>query len=129
VQHTALGTHITFTGLRSDVPRLLSALDVFVMPSRWEGLPMALLEAMASRKPVVVTPVGGIPSVIRHDSNGLVVPPESPALLAQAITQMLTQPDLRERLASQAQQEAMAHYDVGRVVQAYEGMYQTALGL
>lgn len=88
---------------------------------------MALLEAMASRKPVVVTPVGGIPSVIRHEANGLVVPAEAPAALAQAIVQMLTQPALRERLAAQAQQEALAHYDVGRVVQAYEGMYQAAL--
>lgn len=128
VRELGLDDVVVFTGLRRDVPRLLVALDLFVMPSRWEGLPMALLEAMACGKPAVVTAVGGIPSVIDDGRNGVLLPPEQPAAMTDALQRLLADAELRARLGSAARECALRLYDVGRVVDAYESMYLDALG-
>lgn len=128
VARLGLGDVVRFTGLRQDVPRLLVALDVFVMPSRWEGLPMAMLEAMACGKPCVVTSVGGIPSVIDDGANGLMLPAEQPEAMAHALARMLTDEGLRRRLGATARDCALRRYDVGRALAAYEAMYSEALG-
>jgi len=119
---------VRFTGLRKDVPRLLVALDLFVMPSRWEGLPMALLEAMACGKAAVVTSVGGIPSVIDDGSNGVMLPPQQPAAMAQALARLIGDATLRASLGATARECALKRYDVGRALQSYEQMYGEALG-
>lgn len=128
VARLGLGDVVRFTGLRKDVPRLLVALDVFVMPSRWEGLPMALLEAMACGKPCVVTSVGGIPSVIDDGANGLMLPAEQPQAMAQAMARLIGDAGLRRQLGAAARECALRRYDVGRALQAYESMYAEALG-
>jgi glycosyltransferase involved in cell wall biosynthesis len=128
VTRMGLNDVVRFTGLRKDVPRLLVALDLFVMPSRWEGLPMALLEAMACGKPCVVTSVGGIPSVIDDGANGLMLPPEQPELMAQALARVIGDAELRRSLGATARDCALRRYDVGRALQAYESMYDEALG-
>jgi len=124
-----LADRVVFTGQRSDVPRLLAALDVLAMPSRWEGLPIALLEAMAMSRPIVTTRVGGIPDVIQDEDNGLLVPPADPAALAGALRRMLTDQQLRERLGRRALETLRERYDVARTASAYEGLYAAALGL
>lgn len=125
-----LGLHdvVHFTGLRRDIPRLLMALDVFVMPSRWEGLPMALLEAMACGKAVVVTAVGGVPSVIEDGVNGLMVAPEAPVAMAAALVECMSDEALRGRLGHAARACALQRYDVSRALASYEGLYDDALG-
>jgi glycosyltransferase involved in cell wall biosynthesis len=126
---TGLSDRIVFTGHRADVPRLLAALDVFAMPSRWEGLPMALLEAMAMSKPVVATRVGGIPDVVRDEANGLLVAPGDPPALAAALRRLLTEPALRDELGQQALATVRRHHDVTRTAREYEALYSAALGL
>lgn len=128
VDRLGLRDVVRFTGLRSDVPRLLVALDLFVMPSRWEGLPMALLEAMACGKPVAATAVGGIPSVIDDGTNGLMLPPEQPEAMAQALARLMADDALCRALGKTARDCALQRYDVGRALQAYEAMYDEALG-
>lgn len=91
---------VDFLGYRRDARRLLHAFDVFVVPSRHEGLPVALLEAMALGRPVVATSVGGVPEVIRDGVNGLLVPPEDPAALAVGIVRLLRDRELAGRLAA-----------------------------
>ena len=76
--------NILFLGFRDDAHRLLQAMDVFVMSSLTEGLPVSVLEAMASKTPVVATDVGGIPEVIKHEETGFLVLPQSPESLALA---------------------------------------------
>jgi glycosyltransferase involved in cell wall biosynthesis len=98
------------------------------MPSRWEGLPMALLEAMACGKPCVVTSVGGIPSVIDDGANGLMVPPEQPQAMADALARVMADASLQASLGATARECALRRYDVGRALQAYEAMYDEALG-
>lgn len=124
-----LADQVIFTGQRSDVPRLLAALDVLAMPSRWEGLPIALLEAMAMSRPIVATRVSGIPEVIQHEDNGLLVSAANPPELAAALTRLLTDPSLRDRLGRRALETVRERFDVAHTARAYEALYYAALGL
>jgi glycosyltransferase involved in cell wall biosynthesis len=124
-----LTDQVVFTGQRSDVPRLLAGLDILAMPSRWEGLPIALLEAMAMSRPIVATRVSGIPDVIHDGDSGLLVPPSAPEALAEALRRLLTDPALRERLGKRAYTTMRERFDVARTAKAYEGLYAAALGL
>jgi len=101
-----LTRHVLFTGVRDDVPGLLPAFDVFAMSSRYEGLSIALLEAMAAGVPPVATRVGGIPEVIRDGTDGLLVPPGEPGLLAEALAEVAHDPSRRRQLAAAAASRA-----------------------
>ncbi|WP_288126597.1 glycosyltransferase [Thiomonas sp.] len=129
VRQMGLEPCVVFTGMRTDVPRLVAALDVFVMPSRWEGLPIALLEAMASAKPVICTRVGGIPDVVRDGDNGLLIDASDPAQLQQRIAQLLDSPDERTRLGLRARDTVIERFDVTRTAAAYNNLHRQALGL
>jgi glycosyltransferase involved in cell wall biosynthesis len=129
VERRGLRDRVTFTGQRSDIPRLLAALDLLAMPSRWEGLPMTLLEAMAMGKAIVATRVGGIPDVIMDGREGLLVPPGDVAALASALRRVITDAPLRRGLGDRARETLLARYDVGRTARAYESLYAARLGL
>ncbi|WP_170388208.1 glycosyltransferase [Ruegeria atlantica] len=89
---------LTFTGNLRDMPSLLAAIDIFTLASKWEGLPMALLEAMAAEVPVVSTAVGGIPDLIKDGVNGMLVAPSDPSALAGALECVIADADARGRL-------------------------------
>ena len=84
-----LQKHVIFAGVCSDIPKALAVMDIFVLPSLTEGLPMALLEAMAAKKPIIATAVGSIPRVIRNQENGVIVPPRDAPALSQALKILL----------------------------------------
>jgi glycosyltransferase involved in cell wall biosynthesis len=88
-----------FLGHRSDVPDLLAASDLLVLPSLFEGLPISVLEAMAAQRPVVATAIGGTDEAVTHELTGVLVPPADPAALAAAIRRLRTDPGLGHRLA------------------------------
>lgn len=113
-----LDNRVTFLGARSDVPDLLMAADAFVMSSRTEGLPMAMLEAMAAGVPCVATAVGGIPELLAND-RGLCVPPANPTLLAAAMAQLAGSPQLREKLVANAMATLRSRFDLDAVVDEY----------
>lgn len=117
---------VLFTGMRDDVFELLPALDVFVLSSRFEGLPIALLEAMASGVAPVATRVGGIPEVITDGEDGLLVDPGDPGLLAAALTKLLADDTDRTRMATAARHRA-ADFDLGKAVRHIESVYEDAL--
>lgn len=127
VRQRGLTEQVRFLGQRADVPRLLAASDAMVIPSRWEGLPIALLEAMAMRRAVVATAVGGIPDVIADGENGLLVPPGDRAALARALARLLGDADLRRRLGTAAGALVRRRYDVAGTAAAYEALYREAL--
>ena len=93
---------IGFTGQISDVRPFYALADVFVLPSHSEGSPNVLLEAMAARVPVVATSVGGVPEIVQHEASALLVSPQTPAAMAQAIHQILTDDGLAQRLVANA---------------------------
>ena len=114
---------VIFTGLRSDVPRLLSALDVFVLPSEREALPVAVLEAMAAGLPVVATRVGGIPEVVEDGATGFLVPPGDVAAMHRILERLTGDPALAARLGAAGQAHVQAHFTVQQMVRQVERLY------
>ena len=123
----SLDVKVTFLGLRTDLPVLLNLADLVVLPSRWEGLPMILLEAMAARKPVIATNVGGIPEVIEHGVSGWLVPAEDPPALARGIDLLLQSTGLCERLSNGAFQRVCARYSTEAAIKMLLDIYCNVL--
>jgi len=113
-------THLL--GVRRDAPRILQALDVFALSSRSEGLPLVILEAMASALPIVATRVGGIPGVIADGHTGLLVPPNDAASMTAALRRLKDRA-LAQRIASAGRTEALAEYSADAMVERYLELY------
>ncbi len=118
---------IRIVGWRPDVPQVLKAADLLVLPSLWEGMPNIVLEAMASGLPVVVSRVEGTDELIRDRESGLLVAPGSVAELEHAIEAVLTDSDFSSRLAGKAQQTALKSFTFESMVAAYEQLYSRLL--
>ena len=118
-----LSDTVIWAGTRTDVGDLLAAMDLWVMSSVREGLPMALLEAMAAQKPIVATQVGGIPDAVRDGHEAVLVAPGDPEVLARAISRMLRESRRAEALASAARQRAITEYSIDRVARRIEDVY------
>lgn len=122
-----LSDAVIFAGTRQDVPEILALLDVFVLPSLWEGLPIALLEAMAAGLPVVATAVGGVPEVVIDETTGLLVPPRDPVALERAIGTLLRNPGLQRRMGAAGQARVRERFSVERMVRDTDALYQRLL--
>lgn len=125
-RHHGLENHIDFLGFRTDVAALLRASDIFVLPSRYEAMSLALLEALAAGCACVVTEVGENATVIETEVNGLVIPPENPARLATALERLFVDASLRRRLGQAAQQTAML-FDAERMGHQLQAVYALLL--
>jgi glycosyltransferase involved in cell wall biosynthesis len=117
---------VLFLGEVADVRQVLAAADVFLFASLYEGLPNALLEAMAAGLPVVATAVGGIPEVVTEGETGYLVPIRRPDLLAQRMVTLAGDGELRGRLGAAAR-ERMKAFGMERMVQGYEDLYGRVL--
>jgi glycosyltransferase involved in cell wall biosynthesis len=122
-----LGDCVILPGTRRDVPEILALLDLFVLSSLWEGLPIALLEAMAAGLPVVATAVGGVPEGVDDGTTGLLVPPRDPDALADAMMRLLHTRDLRHRMGRAGQERVRKHFSVERMVKDIDRLYQQLL--
>jgi glycosyltransferase involved in cell wall biosynthesis len=118
---------ITFAGHCPDVAQRLADADVFVLPSRSEAFPNAVLEAMAAGLPVVASGVGGIRELIVHGQTGLLVPPDRPEALAQQICRILEDGALAHRLSLSAGADARARFSFDRMVDQFESLYLAEL--
>jgi glycosyltransferase involved in cell wall biosynthesis len=118
-----LDSSVTFTGWRPDGPELMGMLDIFVMPSLWEAMPMALLEAMAAKRAVVVSDVGDNRRVVDDGRCGVVVPPRDPDALARALGQLIADPSRREAIGMAACERHRTTYSVDRMIAGYEDLY------
>ena len=110
-------------GLRGDVPNVLAAADIFVLPSLSEGVPLALLEAMLAARPIVASAVGEVPTVLQYGDAGMLVQPGDAAALADALRGLLTEPQRARELSAAALKRATAEYTVDRMMQRYLGLY------
>lgn len=110
---------VSFAGGRADIPEFLRSLDVYVLSSQREGLPIALLEAMASGLPIVATRVDAVPEALRHEVNGLLVPKADTEALAQALQRLLEDAALRRQLGMHALRDARALFSLTQVTEAY----------
>jgi glycosyltransferase involved in cell wall biosynthesis len=118
---------IVFAGPRADVARVVAELDVLALPSWTEGLPLVVLEAMAQRRPVVATPVGGTPEVVVDGETGLLVPPRDPDALAAALRRLLGDADLRRRMGEAAYERARTRFSAGAMTRRVLAIYDEVL--
>jgi glycosyltransferase involved in cell wall biosynthesis len=128
-QAQALGVaaRVRFLGPRPDVPALLGRLDLFVLPSLWEGLPNAALEAMAARRAVVATNVDGTPEAVADGVTGLLVPPADADALARAIAILLRDPERRGTLAEAGRRRVEREFGMDRMVAETQQVYREAM--
>ncbi len=114
---------VRFTGHRPDVPRLLAASDLMVLPSYYEGLPNVVLEAMRMGKPVVATAAPGTTEVVADGRTGLLVPTHSPKALAQAIRTVIDDPELARRLGEAGRVRVAEEFRVETMVDEFASLY------
>ena len=121
----ALGVaeRVRFLGECQDVAPVLAASDLFVLPSRSEAFPNAVIEAMAAGLPVVASRVGGIPEVVRHGENGVLVPPDDPQAVADAILGLMDRRDEAAALGAAARADVARDYTIDRMVERFEDLY------
>jgi glycosyltransferase involved in cell wall biosynthesis len=122
-----LSEAVVFCGLRNDIPSVMASLDLLVFSSRSEGLPVAMLEGMASARAIVATAVGGMPGVMIDGATGLLVPPADPAALARACLQILRDPAAAARMGHAGRMRVQAHYSIAAMVQQTKQLYETLL--
>jgi glycosyltransferase involved in cell wall biosynthesis len=123
-----LSANVIFLGNRADVPELLSACDVFVLASTYEGFGLVLLEAMAAGKPIVATRVGGVPEVIQDGRTGTLVPCSEPEPMAAAIMELLNDPRRAAEMASNGLEYVRRNYDLPAMADKYRDLYERLLG-
>ena len=118
---------VVFAGYRDDVAMLLKAIDVIALPSRWEGLPLVLLEAMACRKPVVASRVTGNIDVVVDGVTGFLVPSGAPHALAEKIILLLQDPDLCDELGRHGRERVEQEFSLDHMVAHMRSVYQELL--
>jgi len=115
------------TGWRRDIPDILSTVDVFVLTSLWEGLPLAALEALASSRPVIATNTGGISEVVIEGENGFLVSPGDEKGMCEKLTVLLRDKSAREKMSEKAKealpQDFLLDNMVGRTQSLYENLF------
>ncbi|MGI8828228.1 MAG: glycosyltransferase [Candidatus Limnocylindria bacterium] len=129
VRNTGLAGRVAFLGNRPDIPALLAASDLFVLPSLWEGLPMALLEAMASGLPVVATAVSGTRDVVQSDRSGVLVAPGNAQALAEGMTKVLADASFASSLGDAARARVEDCYSARAQALRHAQLYRSRLNI
>ncbi len=122
-----LADRVQLMGFRRDLPELYARADIAVFPSRWEGLGLAAIEASACGLPVIASAVGGLQEAILDQETGLLIPPEEPKLLAEAIVELARDRARRVLMGHAGRRRVERHFDIRRVVQRYEALYEELL--
>lgn len=118
---------VYFLGIRTDIPDILNASDVFVLSSDWEGNPLSVMEAMAAGKPVIATSVGGVPELIQNNITGILVPPKNVNAFSKAMLMLIENKDLCQKLGEKAKEVAEKEFDISVMVKKYEKLYESLL--
>lgn len=120
-----LAEHVFLIGFVPEAGRYLKALDLFVLPSLKEGLPYALMEAMAAELPIVASRVGGVPDLIQHEKTGLLVPPKDPARLAAAMQELSSRRDWSETLGRAAWRKVNSEFRIETMIERTRALYES----
>lgn len=124
VHQLDLDSDVIFLGIRDDINEIMKSSDIFILPSKYEGMPIVLIEAMASGLPIIVTPVGGIPDMISNDVNGLMVADyRSDTELSDAICKLIDNEQIREKIGRKAKTDAN-RYSSQEMTELYLKLYQ-----
>jgi glycosyltransferase involved in cell wall biosynthesis len=123
IERLGLGPRVRLPGFRPDGRRLLGLLDLYLMSSEFEGMPIALLEALALGKPVVATPVGGIPELVQHGQEGFLAPVGAVEKLAEDTLKLLDDEPLRLQMGQRGAEKVAGRFHLKQRVQAIEALY------
>jgi glycosyltransferase involved in cell wall biosynthesis len=126
-QAAPLGDAVTFLGMRQDVPEVMAALDVLVVPSLNEGMGRVALEAGAAGIPVVASRVGGLPDVIDDGETGLLAPPKDARAIADAVLELVRAPERRALMGATARARVVPHFSLENMVLRIEELYEELL--
>jgi len=118
---------VHFLGYRDDIPELLSIMDVFVLPSLWEGLGRSLTEALYMKRPVIASDVEGVPELIEHGKTGLLVKPKDKNSISSAILYLLKNPDIAIKLGNQGRRRVIDNFEAKKMVHEIDLLYQKLL--
>lgn len=128
VKKLKLGMRVHFTGNVKDISRPLAGIDIFVLPAVWrEGFGLSIVEAMACRKPVVVTNIWALNTLIDDGINGILVEPRNVEGLTRAIQRLFNEPEFRRKIGDAGQKVAEIRFSLGRMVEELEGIYEEVL--
>lgn len=127
VSRNGLRDRVTFTGERHDIPDILAASDIFVLSSRWEGLPLVIIEAEMAGLPVVAPAVGGVPELIEDGVTGYMVPPRNPQALADILQKLLDDIRLRQKAGSAAREKALREFTLDNMLTKTHRLYEDIL--
>jgi len=127
VHQLNLSSDVIFAGMRGDIPAILSALDLFVLPSLSEALGIAVIEALATGVPVVATNVGGVPEIVEDRKTGLLVPPKDPLSLAKAILHMYSNGDEAISMAKAGERRVREVFDIAHLARKQAELYEKLL--
>lgn len=122
-----IDNHVHFANRRDDVPDLLAASTALILPSRWEGMPNVVLEAMAAGRPVIASRVEGVEELVRHRETGLIVGPENPVELAAAISDLLGDSAFATAAGAESQRTALKEFATKKMSLAYTELYRRLL--
>lgn len=124
---SGLSKNVIFTGFKRDIPALLSIMDIFVFPSLWEGLPNALIEAMASGKTIIASNLPQIKEVLGSDGLGILVPPKDSDSISQSIDFLLKNEEIAKKMGNLAKNKACIRFNIENTVRIYEKMFEKIL--
>ena len=127
LEHLGIAGRVHLLGDRIDVPDLLAGMDLFVLPSRWEGLSVSIMEAMAAGLAVVATDVGGTAELVVNGETGLLVPPADVQALARAVTQLLQDESGADRMGRLGRRRVLSKFTHARMVEQVESLYVSLL--
>lgn len=122
-----LEKRILFTGFREDVPALMHCFTLLALTSHYEGVPNVIMEAMAAARPVIATAIGGVPDLIRHGENGLLIPPNNPQAFAQAADFLLTHPEQAQKMGQIGKQRVIEQFSCPQIAHQLQNHYRAAL--
>jgi glycosyltransferase involved in cell wall biosynthesis len=122
-----INEHVIFTGSRRDVPALLAAMDIFVFPSLWEGLPNALIEAMAAGKAIIATDIPPVREIFNTEKIGILIPARDSNAIASSIELLLYDKTLAETFGKSAQERAFSHFNINTTVDKYTTLFENII--
>jgi len=127
VKELNLGKNINFVGITRDIPKLLNMMDLFILPSLWEGLPISILEAMYMGLPIVATNIDGFSECVVHGETGILVPPRNPGKLSEAMIGFLKDRELATRIGAAGRKMALENFTPERYIEELENLYNDCL--
>ena len=127
INKLGLSNYVRILGFKGDVFPYYKAADIVILPTLYEHFPWAVLEAMSVGTPVIASNIGGIPEIIDHEINGLLVPPNDPCALADAMERLMSSSELRRLLGEAARQKVKSKFTTEKMVRETEAVYEKVL--